>query len=336
MGADLAALCRQAGYSALRRQVSETALKDGGVAADAALQITVTDFDAALEVVQPSGMREVVVEVSRDVRWSDIGGLEDLKRVIREGIIYGIQRPHVYSSMGIRPVRGVLLYGPPGTGKTLLAKAVANECQANFIAVRGPELRSKWFGESEEKARFIFARARTLAPSIIFFDEIDALAPARGRDVSGISDSLVNQLLSELDGIARTEHVFVLAATNRRDLIDEALLRPGRFDLQVEVPLPDVHGRRAIFEVHLRHIPTDGSVVIGDLASSSEGLSGAEIAEVCRSAALKALGTTDFERASPVSMTQLVDEVTALHGSRVRRGRAIGFAPVPQIETGRS
>ncbi len=294
VGADLAALCREAGYAALRRAFPTALLEKGDFLLPAGVAVTAADFATALAAVQPSGMREVMVQISRDITWDQIGGLDEVKQLIVESVIYALLKADAYRAAGIRPARGLLLYGPPGTGKTLLAKAVATECGVNFIAVRGPEIRSKWFGESEEKIRFIFARAREVAPAVLFFDEVDAIAPARGAEPGGHTDSLVNQLLAEMDGLESAEGVFVIAATNRAELLDPALLRPGRFDLQVYVPLPDEEARQRIFGVHLRRTPLAGDVDLADLAARTEGCSGAEIAEICRLAALYALREVGF------------------------------------------
>jgi transitional endoplasmic reticulum ATPase len=231
--------------------------------------------------------------------------------------------------MGIRPARGLLLHGPPGTGKTLLAKAIANECEANFISIKGPELRSKWFGESEERVRFVFDTARRHAPSVIFFDEVDSLMPARGKAAdSGLTDSIVNQFLAEMDGVQNTEGVFVIGATNRPDLIDEALLRPGRFDYHIEVPLPDAAARKEIFRIHLRSKVLADDVDLDALVGSTEGYSGAEIAEICRLAGLIALREKQFKEVNPISQRHLLEalkEAGEKHGSTRFVKRRLGF-----------
>jgi transitional endoplasmic reticulum ATPase len=293
VGADMAALCREAGYTALRNAIPEEKLEEGDVFIEG-LKVYPQDFQAALNVVKPSAMREVMVQVPTEVTWEQVGGLDEIKRIITESVVYGIQKADAYKAAGIHPAKGLLLYGPPGTGKTLLAKAVANQCGANFIVIRGPEVRSKWFGESEEKIRFIFAKAREVAPAVIFFDEIDAIGTARGRDASGLTDSLVNQLLTEMDGIEALENVFVIAATNASDLLDPALLRPGRFDMQVYIPLPDEATRSSIFRVHTRRVPLAGNVDLVELARLTNGFSGADISETCRLAALSALREVSF------------------------------------------
>jgi len=246
------------------------------------------DFLAAMRSVQPTLIREVFVEIP-EVRWSDVGGLEDVKQELRESIEWPMRYPHVFEKMGIQPPKGILLFGPPGTGKTLLAKAVATESGANFIAIRGPEILSKWVGESEKAIRQIFRRARTVAPAIVFFDEIDSIASIRGSDPSGVIDRIVNQLLTELDGIQPLRRVTIIAATNRPDLLDPALLRPGRFDKLIYVPPPDFNARKEIFKVHTRRIPLQEDVSLEELAKLTEGYTGADIAAVCREATMIAL-----------------------------------------------
>ena len=250
VGADISSLCREAAYNTLRRSHSFDllTLEKGKIIPYEGLKVKQVDFDNALPNISPSAMKEFLIEIPK-VTWDDIGGLEEIKRLLIENIVYAITKREVFKKIGVKPAKGVLLYGPPGTGKTLLAKAVANQCGVNFIAIKGPEIRSKWVGESEERIRFLFAKAREVSPCVIFFDEIDAAVPIRGGDSTGITDSIVNQVLSEMDGIESAEGVFVIGATNRVGLIDPALLRPGRFDYQIEVPLPDAQARRAIFEV---------------------------------------------------------------------------------------
>ncbi len=309
VGGDIAFLCREAGYSAFRRSFSFEKNIKNEIFDLSSLKVTMQDFKNALEVVHPSALREVSVSVPKDVTWGKIGGLREIKTIIEENIIQGIKNPQVFKEMSIRPARGILLYGPPGTGKTLIAKAIANDCGANFISIKGPELRSKWFGESEEKIRFIFDTARKVAPCIIFFDEMDALAPIRGTDASGLTDSLVNQLLAEMDGIETTEGVFVVGATNRVELIDPALLRPGRFDYQIKVPLPDKEGRQAIFTIHLKRGIIEENLDIKEIIERTEGFSGAEIEEVCRLAALKALREVNFKKSNKVRMEHLISSI---------------------------
>ncbi len=262
------------------------------------LKVTMRDFMEALKEIEPSALREVIVEVP-DVSWDDVGGLENVKQELKEAVEYPLKYPEVYERLGTRPPKGILLYGPPGTGKTLLAKAVANESDANFIAVRGPEVLSKWVGESEAKIREIFQKARQTAPCVIFFDEIDAIAPKRGTEIGGsrVTERVVNQLLTEMDGIEATEDVFVIAATNRPDIIDEALLRPGRFDRIVYVPPPDEEAMKEIVKIHTRDMPLAEDLTIDDIVEilrrrereEDAKYTGADIEAVCMEAAMLAL-----------------------------------------------
>ncbi|WP_297548094.1 CDC48 family AAA ATPase [Thermococcus sp.] len=292
VGADLAALAREAAMAALRRLI-----KEGKIDFEAEhiprevleeLKVTRKDFYEALKMVEPSALREVLLEVP-NVRWDDIGGLEDVKQELREAVEWPLKYPEAFQGLGITPPKGILLYGPPGTGKTLLAKAVANESQANFIAIKGPEVLSKWVGESEKNIREIFRKARQAAPTVIFIDEIDAIAPRRGTDVNRVTDRLINQLLTEMDGIQENSGVVVIGATNRPDIIDPALLRPGRFDRLILVPAPDEKARLEIFKVHTRKVPLAEDVSLEELAKRTEGYTGADIAAVVREAAMLAM-----------------------------------------------
>ncbi len=288
-GADLAALAREAAMKCLGRFVPTIDI-DRAIPAEvlAKMKVTSEDFDAALKEIEPSAMREVMVEVP-NVGWGDIGGLEEVKRQLQEVVEMPIDSPEAFKRLGIRPSQGVLLYGPPGTGKTLLAKAVANESNANFISIKGPEIMSKWYGESERALREIFKKARQVAPSIIFLDEIDAVAPRRGAyEASKAYDTLVNELLTSMDGLTAREGVTVIAATNRPDMIDPALLRPGRFDRLIFVPVPDAPARRAILQVHTRAMPLQ-DVSLEELVSRTEGFVGADLENLCREAAMAAL-----------------------------------------------
>lgn len=261
VGADLAALAREAGIRALRRYLPEIDLEEEEIPEEVldTMQVTAGDFRDALRDVSPSAMREVMLEVSH-VTWEDVGGLEEAKQEIREAVEYPLTQRERYEELGISPPRGVLLYGPPGTGKTLIAKAVANESGANFIAIRGPQLLSKWVGESERAVREVFKKARQVAPSIIFFDELDALAPTRGGEVgSHVMESVLNQILTEIDGLEELKDVAVLGATNQPMLVDPALLRAGRFDRLVYIGEPDAGDRKKILAIHLRGMPVEGS-----------------------------------------------------------------------------
>ena len=290
-GADLNALCREAAMAALRRQLPELSLDTGPVPYEAlmAMDVKMSDFREASSEVAPSGLREVSVEVP-NVRWEDVGGLEPIKATLREAIAWPLSQPLLFEKIGMQPPRGILLYGPPGNGKTLLVKALASQSNLNFISVKGPELLSKYIGESEQGVRELFARARHAAPCIIFLDEVDALAPKRGLDGrSPVTDRVVSQLLTELDGVEALRDVWVIAATNRLDMIDDALLRPGRLDFHLEVTRPDRDARAAILQVHLRNKPVDQGVNRKALAELTDGLSAAEIRFVCDRAALNAI-----------------------------------------------
>jgi len=291
VGADLAALAKEAAMNALRRFLPQIDLEKEVIPTDVLqkLKVKMDDFYEAMKEVQPSALREVYIEIPQ-VKWEDIGGLKEVKREIIEAVEWPIKYPHVFEKLGIRPPRGILLYGPPGTGKTLLAKAVAHESQANFIAVKGPEVLSKWVGESEKAIRTIFQRARQVAPCIVFFDEIDSIAPRRGSTYgdSGVTDRIVNQLLTEMDGLQRTKDVVVIAATNRPDILDPALLRPGRFDRIIYVPPPDEEARYEIFKIHTKNMPLDDDVDLRELARRTEFYTGADIEAVVIEAGLAA------------------------------------------------
>ncbi len=289
-GADLAALAKEAAMAALRRFIKsgkiDLSKEEIPTSILRELKVTMQDFLEAMKMVRPTLIREVFVEVP-EVRWDDIGGLENVKQELREAVEWPLKYPKIFEEMGIRPPKGILLFGPPGTGKTLLAKAAATESGANFIAVRGPEILSKWVGESERAIRKIFERARQVAPAIIFFDEIDSIAPARGlRHDSGVTDRIVNQLLTEMDGIVPLQNVVVIAATNRPDILDPALLRPGRFDRLIYVPPPDKEARKQIFKIHTRKVPLADDVDFDKLAELTEGYTGADIEAVVREAVM--------------------------------------------------
>ncbi len=292
VGADLEALCKEAAMKALRRHIPEIRDEDITISSELlnSLKVTQEDFLDGYHEVEPSGMREALVEVP-DVTWEDIGGLEKVKSQLRESIEWPLKYAESFKTIGIKPPTGVLLYGPPGTGKTLLAKAVATESEANFIAVRGPELISKWVGESEKGIRKVFKRARQVAPSIIFFDEIDAIAGTRGEECGGskVTERVVNQLLSEMDGIEKLDKVTVIAATNRPDIVDEALLRPGRFDALIRIPLPDEGARTQILKVHTKDMPVGDDVDLAAIAKETEGYSGADLSALVREAGMFAI-----------------------------------------------
>ncbi|HLI09776.1 MAG TPA: CDC48 family AAA ATPase [Ktedonobacteraceae bacterium] len=292
VGADLEALCREAAMIALRRVLPYIDYQRGYIPYETLvnLSITMADFQAALREVEPSTTREVYVEVS-ETSWDDIGGLSKPKATLTEAVEWPLRYPEIYSNAKVEPPRGVLLAGPPGSGKTLIARALANQCEASFISIKGPELLSKWVGESEKGIREIFRRAKQAAPCIVFFDEIDALAPRRsGGEIDGqVGNRVIAQLLTEMDGIEGREGVIVLAATNRPELIDPALLRPGRFDMVVELDYPNEEERRAIFAVHTRGRPLAPEITMEELAALTPGRSGADIEAICRRASLLAL-----------------------------------------------
>src|SRR5438552_11296574 len=288
VGADLETLCREAAMIALRRVLPHIDYERGYIPYEILvnLNITMADFQAALREIEPSTTREVYVEVS-ETSWDDIGGLTKAKALLTEGVEWPLRFPELYMNAKIEPPRGVLLSGPPGSGKTLLARALANQCEASFIPIKGPELLSKWVGEAEKGIREVFRHAKQAAPCIVFFDEIDSLAPRRSGDMDrNFSNGVIAQLLTEMDGIEGREGVIVLAATNRPELIDTALLRPGRFDLIVELRHPNEEERKAIFAVHLRDRPIAPDVTAEELAKVTPGRSGADIEAICRRASL--------------------------------------------------
>jgi transitional endoplasmic reticulum ATPase len=291
VGADIEQLAKEAAMNALRRIRPELDLEQDEIDAETLerLEVSRQDFKAAMKGIEPSALREVFVEVP-DVTWNQVGGLEDTKERLRETIQWPLEYPQVFEQMDIQAAKGVLMYGPPGTGKTLLAKAIANEAQSNFISIKGPELLNKYVGESEKGVREVFEKARSNAPTVVFFDEIDSIAGERGQRSgdSGVGERVVSQLLTELDGLENLEDVVVIATTNRPDLIDPALLRPGRLDRHVHVPVPDADGRRKIFEVHTRDKPLADGVDLADLADRTEGYVGADIEAVCREASMAA------------------------------------------------
>jgi transitional endoplasmic reticulum ATPase len=291
VGADLESLAKESAMNALRRIRPELDLESDEIDAEVLerLEVTETDFKDAMKGIEPSALREVFVEVP-DVTWNDVGGLEDTKKRLRETIQWPLEYPEVFETMDMESPKGVLMYGPPGTGKTLLAKAVANEAQSNFISVKGPELLNKYVGESEKGVREVFSKARENAPTVIFFDEIDSIAGERGQNMgdSGVGERVVSQLLTELDGIEDLEDVVVIATSNRPDLIDSALLRPGRLDRHVHVPVPDEEARRAILEVHTRDKPLADDVDLDKLARKTEGYVGADIEALAREASMAA------------------------------------------------
>ncbi|MEM3440110.1 MAG: CDC48 family AAA ATPase [Candidatus Bathyarchaeia archaeon] len=291
-GADIAALCREAAMKALRRYLPEINLEEESIPPEVLdkMEVKMEDFTAAYREITPTAMREVYVEVP-NVHWDDIGGLEEAKAELRESVEWPIRNPDSFKRMGIKPPKGVLLFGPPGCGKTLLARAVATESEANFISIKGPEIFSKWVGESEKAIREVFRKGRTAAPAIIFFDELDAIVPKRGMGYadSGATERVISQLLTEMDGIEALENVVVIGATNRPDILDPAVLRPGRFDRLIYVPPPDADNLERILMIHTRKMPLAKDVDLKQLARTMIGYSGADVEAVCREAAINAL-----------------------------------------------
>src|SRR3989344_1329199 len=289
-GADIEVLCKEAALKSIKPYFSELKNIQEKVPTKILDKIKVSrqNFVDALRMVEPSAMREVLIN-KPNVKWGDIGGLEEAKEKLRELVELPLIRPDLFEKAGIKPAKGILLTGESGTGKTLLAKAVANEANANFISVKGPELISKWVGESEKHVREIFKKARQVAPAIIFFDEFDSISKVRGSSMNDATEKVVNQLLTELDGIEELERVIVIAATNRKDLIDSALLRPGRIDAIVELKIPDKKTREKIFEVHTRNMPLDSTVRLTEYTAKTEGFNGAEIEAVCREAGIRTI-----------------------------------------------
>ena len=288
VGADLAALCTEAALQCIREKMDVIDMEDETIDAEVLNSMAVTNdhFSDALGTSTASALRETIVEVP-NVSWKDIGGLESVKRELQETVQYPVEHPEKFEKFGMSPSRGVLFYGPPGCGKTLLAKAIANECQANFISIKGPELLTMWFGESEANVRDVFDKARQSAPCVLFFDELDSIAIQRGNrigDAGGAADRVLNQLLTEMDGLSSKKTIFVIGATNRPDIIDPALLRPGRLDQLIYIPLPDESSRLQIFKACLRKSPVSKDVDLTALAKLTGGFSGADITEICQRA----------------------------------------------------
>ncbi|RDE16504.1 MAG: AAA family ATPase [Candidatus Thorarchaeota archaeon] len=316
VGADLQALCREAAMKALRRYLPHINLEEEEIPQEVLdqLEVNVEDFAGALREVQPSAVREVFIEIP-NVRWEEIGGLSAEKQELIEVVEWPLKKPEAFRRMGITPPKGVLIFGPPGCGKTLLARAVATESEANFISVKGPELLSKWVGESEKAIREIFRKARTAAPAIIFFDEIDAIAPTRGFSAgdSHVTERVISQLLTEMDGLETTKDVLVLAATNRPDLIDPALLRTGRFDRFVYIGAPDDKGREEIFKIYTADMPLDSDVDIKKLVELTPYFVGGDIEALCREAGMRAL--RENMNAERVTWRNFDDALKSIHPS---------------------
>jgi transitional endoplasmic reticulum ATPase len=289
VGADLEALTKEAALHALRKILPEIDFEADSVPAEILNKIIVdmNDFQESLKEIEPSAMREVLVEVP-NVKWTDIGGLAEVKEELQEAIEWPLKYPEIFAHMNTEPPKGVLLYGLPGTGKTMLAKAVANESEANFISIKGPEVLSKWVGESEKAIREVFRKARQAAPTIIFFDELDSITPIRGTGYGGsqVTERVISQILTELDGLEELKDVVVIGATNRLDIVDPALLRPGRFDKLLNVPVPDLDARKDILKIHLEKKPLAEDVKIDQLAEKTEGYTGADLAALANTTSM--------------------------------------------------
>ena len=292
VGADLEALAREAAMSALRQILPDLDLAKADIPFETLrkLEVSMDNFEDAMKEVEPSAIREVFVEVP-DVKWEDVGGLEDIKEELKEAVEWPLKYSALFKKAGAQPPKGILLYGPPGTGKTLLAKAVASQTGVNFISVKGPSLISKFVGESEKSLREVFKTAKQASPTILFFDEIDALVPRRGSSSTDahVTERVISQFLTEMDGIEELKGVVVLAATNRLDLIEPAILRSGRFDLLLPLPKPDQATREQIFKIHVRNKPLAQDVDLKELAKATEGKTGSDIEGICRKAVMQAL-----------------------------------------------
>jgi transitional endoplasmic reticulum ATPase len=321
VGADLAALVREAAIEAVRRIMPRINLEEGTIPPEVldTLAVKGGDFEEALKRVQPSAMREVMVQAPT-VGWDDVGGVDEARERLREGVELPLRHPEAFKRLGIRPAKGFLLYGPPGTGKTLLAKATAREAEANFIATKSSDLLSKWYGESEQQIARLFARARQVAPTVIFIDELDSLVPARGGGLGEpqVTERVVNTILAEMDGLEELGSVVVIGATNRPNLVDPALLRPGRFDELIYVAVPDEEGRRHIIGIHTAKMPLAGDVDIDSLARRTERFTGADLEDLVRRAGLFALRSSmeasevtmaDFEKALEETRASVTEEV---------------------------
>jgi AAA family ATPase, CDC48 subfamily len=331
VGADLEALSKEAAMRSLRRILPEIDLDEEKISSEILqkIQITSDDFREALKEVSPSALREVQVQIP-DVSWDDVGGLDELKEELKEAVEWPIKYKDAYDYVDVESPKGILLHGPPGTGKTLIAKALAKMTESNFISIKGPELLSKWVGESEKGVREIFRKARQAAPCIIFLDEVDALVPRRGSGGSNshVTENVVSQILTEIDGLEELNNVLIIGATNRLDIVDEALLRPGRFDRIIKVSNPDTKGRKHIFEIHTKNKPLGNDVKISEIVRLTDDFSGAEIAAVANRAAITALkryvgGKTKNVKEIKISQQDLVDAVDKV---RPRKKEA----PIPQ------
>jgi transitional endoplasmic reticulum ATPase len=330
VGADLEALSKEAAMRSLRKILPEINLEQPKIPAEILNKIKITrqDFDEALRDVQPSAMREVLVQ-RPNVGWEDIGGLQQVKEELAEAIEWPLKHANLFAEASVEPPKGILLYGPPGTGKTMIAKAVAATSEANFISIKGPELISKWVGESEKGVREVFRKARQAAPCVIFFDELDAIAPRRGGSEgdSHVTERVISQMLTELDGLEDLKGVVVIGATNRPDIIDEALLRPGRFDRILEVPVPDKESRKHIFQIHTKKKPLESDVNLDKLVEMTEGMTGADIAALVNAAAMSAIKEHVRQKSDSKLRISMRHFETALDKIKKKLGNRIAASP---------
>ncbi|MDQ3977821.1 MAG: CDC48 family AAA ATPase, partial [Thermoproteota archaeon] len=330
VGADLEALSKEAAMRSLRKILPEINLEEPKIPVEILNKIKITrqDFDEALRDVQPSAMREVLVQ-RPNVEWEDIGGLQQVKEELAEAIEWPLKHAHLFAEASVEPPKGILLYGPPGTGKTMIAKAVAATSEANFISIKGPELISKWVGESEKGVREVFRKARQAAPCVIFFDELDAIAPRRGGSEgdSHVTERVISQMLTELDGLEDLKGVVVIGATNRPDIIDEALLRPGRFDRMLEVPVPDKESRKHIFQIHTKKKPLESDVNLAKLVEMTEGMTGADIAALVNAAAMSAIKEHVRQKSASKLRISMRHFETALDKIKKKLGSRIAASP---------
>jgi transitional endoplasmic reticulum ATPase len=330
VGADLEALSKEAAMRSLRRILPEINLEQPKIPAEILNKIKITkqDFDEALRDVQPSAMREVLVQ-RPNVGWEDIGGLQQVKEELAEAIEWPLKHAELFTEANVEPPKGILLYGPPGTGKTMIAKAVAATSEANFISIKGPELISKWVGESEKGVREVFRKARQAAPCVIFFDELDAVAPRRGGSEGDahVTERLLSQMLTELDGLEDLKGVVVIGATNRPDIIDEALLRPGRFDRILEVPAPDREARKHIIQIHTKKKPLESDVNLDKLVEMTEGMTGADIAALVNAAAMSAIKEHVRQKSGSKLRISMKHFETALNKVKKKLGNRIADSP---------